>query len=420
MRHADVGAKRFGRARAAVLLLGAIACVVGAPSWARADFDITNDWVVSINVLPGPSSLTCTWAFQQSGGTFTANGSCGTDVLGGLQGTIDVVTGAVAGTGGAINMQGGPLVDFSFAGSVAPSGATISTTLSGAVTGSMTASLCRNGNVDPGEACDEGFTSGGCCTPSCTVKQDGTSCTTTLGCQIAPTCSAGACVGAPRIAGTSCEADGNRCTDDVCDGAGACTVGACSPCCGGPSCRPEPRWSCQRPTDDRSLIDVRTTPFGKNDRIVWTVPHLEATSLDDLPDPGTTPYGVCLYVLDSNDELSVLAYESVAPAGLGCGRSRCWTTGPKGVSYNGGPQRPNGAASLRVNAGADGKAKLSFVGKGPALGLGTYQPFGLYIPGGELLVELHAGDSCWSAYYVNFGEKPSIRTNARYRMRGGE
>ena len=419
MRQADVGGKRFGCARAAVLLLGAIACVVGAPSRARADFDITNDWVVSINVLPGPSLLNCTWAFQQTGGTFTANGLCGPNVLGGLQGTIDVVTGAVAGTGGAINMQGGPLVNFSFAGSVAPSGATISATLSGTVTGTMTASLCRNGNVDPGEACDEGFTPGGCCTPSCTVKQDGTSCTTTLGCQIAPTCSAGACVGAPRMAGTSCEADGNRCTDDECDGAGECAVGACSPCCGGPSCRPEPRWfACQRPTDARSLIDIRTTPFGAKDKIVWTVPHLDATTIDDLPDPQTTPYGVCLYVLDASDEFSVLAYDAVAPAGLGCGRTRCWTTGPKGVSYNGGPQKPGGAASLKVSTGVDGKAKLSFVGKGPELGLD--QPFGLNIPGGDLLVELHAGDSCWSAHYVNGGEAPSIRTSARYRMRGGE
>ena len=115
MRHAGVGRKRFEHAGAAIVLLAAIVCVVGTPTRARADFDITNDWVVSINVLPGPSSLTCTWAFQQTGGTFTANGPCGPDVLGGLQGTIDVVTGAVAGTGGAFNRQGGPLVNFSLA-----------------------------------------------------------------------------------------------------------------------------------------------------------------------------------------------------------------------------------------------------------------------------------------------------------------
>ena len=76
--------------------------------------------------------------------------------------------------------------------------------------------------------------------------------------------------------------------------------------------------------------------------------------------------------------------------------------------------------SPRVGAGADGKAKLSFVGKGPGLGLQAYQPSGLYIPGGELLVELHAGASCWSAQYVNFGEKPSIRETNRYRTKGGQ
>lgn len=419
MRNAGLGRKWHRYPPTAILLLAAGAGIVGTPSRARADFDVTNDWVVSIDVLPGPTSLTCTWAFQQTGGTFTANGSCGPNVIGGLQGTIDVVTGAVTGTGGAMNLQGGPLVSFSFAGSVAPSGSTITAAVSGAVSGSMTASLCRNGNIDAGEACDEGFTPGGCCTSSCTLKPDGTSCTTTLDCQIAPECSAGACVGTPRSAGTSCEADGNRCTVDACDGAGTCAAGPCSPCCGGPSCTPAPRYgACKGPTDGRNLVDLQSTPFAARDKAIWRVPHLEATTLDDLPDPDTTPYGVCFYALDAEDDFEILAYDAVAPAGNGCGRSRCWTKSPRGVSYNGGPQAPGGVASLRIVPGADGKAKLSFVGKGP--GLGFAHPAPLLIAGGELLVELHAGASCWSAQYVNFGVRPSIRESYRYKANGGQ
>lgn len=418
MVHSGVEREWYRHAAAKVVALVAIAsAVLLAPSRARADFDVTNDWIVSIGLLPGPMSATCTWAFQQAGGSFTANGMCGPQVIGGLQGTIDVLSGAVAGTGGIMSLSG-PLVSFSFAGSVAPSGSTISATISGPVTGSFTASLCRNGNVDPGEACDDGLATAGCCTSACTPKPDGTSCSATLDCQVAPSCSAGQCVGAPRAAGTGCEADGNTCTDDACDGGGSCVVGPCSPCCGGPSCTPQPRFgACRRPTAARSLIDIQSTPFGAKDKIVWNVPHLEATSIAELPDPQTTPYGVCFYVLDADDDFSVLAYDAVAPTADDCGRPRCWKTGPKGVSYTGGSQRPGGVAALRVNAGADGKAKLSFVGKGPELGLN--HPVPLLIPGGELVVELHAGDSCWSASYLNFGEKPSIRTNTRYRTKGG-
>ena len=53
---------------------------------------------------------------------------------------------------------------------------------------------------------------------------------------------------------------------------------------------------------------------------MWNIPDVSATSLDDLPDPETTPYGVCFYVLDASDDISVLAYDVIAPAGLGCGR----------------------------------------------------------------------------------------------------
>jgi hypothetical protein len=418
MRHAETLRTRSRNASAKVVALIVIGfAVLLAPSRARADFDITNDWVVSLNLLPGPTAATCTWAFQQTGGTFSASGSCGAQTNGGLQGTIDVASGAIFGTGSIMSLSG-PEVNFFIAGNVAASGTTITATVAGVVTGSLTATLCRNGHLDPGEACDEGFTQGGCCT-SCTLKADGTSCGTWQQCQSAPSCSAGACIGTPLPEGTSCDANGTRCTVDACDGAGSCVAGPCSPCCGGPTCRPQPRFgACQRQTA-ASLIDVQTTPLGAKDKIVWNVPHVEATSVDDLPDPATTPYAVCFYTLDSYDEFSFLSYDVVAPTAQSCGRPNCWKKGLRGVTYNGGSLKPGGAASLRVNTGVDGKAKLSFVGKGPELGLDPL-PSGLAIFGGELLVELHAGDSCWSSQYFNLGYKPSIRTNARYRMKGGQ
>jgi cysteine-rich repeat protein len=55
---------------------------------------------------------------------------------------------------------------------------------------------CGNGIIDPGEQCDDGNTGGGdCCSSSCQFE----------------------------TAGSACAADSNLCTNDVCNGAGACT-----------------------------------------------------------------------------------------------------------------------------------------------------------------------------------------------------
>ena len=59
-----------------------------------------------------------------------------------------------------------------------------------------TIEACGDGVKDPQEACDDGNTAAGdCCSPTCTFE----------------------------ARGSACAADGNTCTDDVCDGAGACT-----------------------------------------------------------------------------------------------------------------------------------------------------------------------------------------------------
>lgn len=60
----------------------------------------------------------------------------------------------------------------------------------------IVAQCCGNGVVDAGEQCDDGNTlDGDCCSATCQLD----------------------------ASGTFCEADGDICTDDVCDGAGTCT-----------------------------------------------------------------------------------------------------------------------------------------------------------------------------------------------------
>jgi hypothetical protein len=111
-------------------------------------------------------------------------------------------------------------------------------------------SLCGNGMIDScgtqSEQCDDGAangTAGSCCTASCTFA-NGAACSDGVFCNGADTCQDGTCsvhLGDPcaggsecnnacdergqtcRVAaGVPCTDDGNSCTDDQCDGAGAC------------------------------------------------------------------------------------------------------------------------------------------------------------------------------------------------------
>jgi hypothetical protein len=82
--------------------------------------------------------------------------------------------------------------------------------------------VCGDGDVDPGEACDEGpanGTAGSCCTATCQLSPEGKSCDDGDACTEKDECTAGLCGGRPKV----CE-DGNACTADVCAPAtGTCT-----------------------------------------------------------------------------------------------------------------------------------------------------------------------------------------------------
>jgi cysteine-rich repeat protein len=82
---------------------------------------------------------------------------------------------------------------------------------------------CGDGNIDPGEECDDGNgVDGDCCSASCRLEPDGQSCTHGNACTTAGTCSAGVCHGGTAVA---CD-DGNPCTADACDPATGCTFSA--------------------------------------------------------------------------------------------------------------------------------------------------------------------------------------------------
>lgn len=154
---------------------------------------------------------------------------------------------------------------------------------------------CGDAVVESGEECDDGnATSGDCCSPTCLFESSTTVCrVTTAECDVTETCtgSSGTCpINTFVSSGTSCTDDGNVCTNDQCNGSGACTHtnntascddglfctgadicngGSCSvhagdPCVGGPECAntcEEDLDSCNVPagtacTDDSSACSL--------------------------------------------------------------------------------------------------------------------------------------------------------------------
>jgi hypothetical protein len=357
--------------------------------------DITNRWVLAFDP-PRVGLQQCVLDVQQVGTSFEASGSCYQSGMM-FSGTVDTATGAFTGTGW---LAPGPS-DCTISGSPSPSG----TTLAGAIecfgeSLSFTAGLCQNGDVDPGEDCDTGFFGFLCCTPSCTTEPDGTACTTGSGCQTGEACSSGACVGTPRPQGDPCDIDFDRCTEDGCDGNGACVAGPCSSCC-----RELPGAcvfdaNCTRPLERSSVFSLTTASGTASDRLTWRLKSLADTAADEFGDPTTdTDVAICPYYVNELHGPTLLAAFH-APAGGTCGQRACWKRRRSGFGYRDRDARSDGLFSIRLKAGTGGAARIVAKGRGPNL------PDWPGMPHPPLGVLLRSGANCWGAEYLTVDEQP--------------
>jgi cysteine-rich repeat protein len=116
----------------------------------------------------------------------------------------------------------------------------------------QTANRCGNGALDPGERCDDGNQAAGdCCSATCQFE----------------------------AAGAACGDDGNSCTSDTCNGAGACIHGG--PCDDGNSCTDDVCTSgvCSNPVRTGSCDDGNACTSGET--CVGDVCTGAAVSCDD-------------------------------------------------------------------------------------------------------------------------------------------
>jgi hypothetical protein len=392
------------------IALIAVAALLAAAGSARA-LDLTNTWVVTL------FGVTCRWTLTQTGSDLTmgTGPGCGRfrDPLR-LDGTVDSATGAFTAAGIVAYLfppyPSPPIyAPMLIQASAAPDGAAFSGTAEFLSTlEPIAGTLCGNGNLDPDEECDDGLPFFGCCNDACRDEPDGQPCSIPPHdqCVTNATCTAGACVGTPKPAGTLCEADNDLCTFDECDGAGACTSTR-SPCCSGGTAY------CARPGGRRNRFLLETNIPDANDRVVFHLRGAVGEGATDFGDPTTGgDYALCVWLFDDWDAVYRLVLAPQVPAGGTCGTAPCWKVTPKGFGYHDRLRTPNGVQALRLR-GEHGKAALGIVGGGANLSPRSYP---ISWPRNQpLLVEIVTRDHCWAAWYAS----PTIETGL-IEASGGE
>ncbi|HXJ34767.1 MAG TPA: hypothetical protein VMS22_12105 [Candidatus Eisenbacteria bacterium] len=228
--------------------------------------------------------------------------------------------------------------------------------------------LCRaaTGQCDVAESCD-GFN------PNCPTDQ------------LVPN-------GTPCDDGDACSS-GEACSAGVCGGA----TGGCGPCetCEPGGCVVGPKLGCRVPiSTGRAKLLLKDSSVSTSDLVSWKWTQGAETMFADFGDPmGTTDYTLCVF--DQNGTHLVISPDM--PAGGACGPLACWKPiGTKGFKYKDKDRTPEGADKMTLLSGAAGKAKISFKGKGPNLGL-ALPPTGLTTP---VRVQLQAeGGACWESTF---------------------
>ena len=289
---------------------------------------------------------------------------------------------------------------------------------------------CGNGVLDFGEACDDGnLEAGDCCSPFCQLD----------------------------AAGTPCADDGNACTRDVCDGAGACQheagAGSCDdgvfcngadtceggecrvhagdPCAGGAECNDacdEAGRSCATPagsscTDDGALCttDVCDGAGGcthvtgprpackqparrGGSRLTLTQrPAVENDRLEWTFAHGDAtsaeelgdPLTATGYALCVFDGVGALLVDAEAPPGGTCAGKPCWTAKRGRIHFRDPTGGTTGLSEMAVKSGRAGKTTARVSGRGAGLGLPA-------LPVANLPVTvqlLNGAGTCWGAVY---------------------
>jgi hypothetical protein len=175
---------------------------------------------------------------------------------------------------------------------------------------------CGDGILDAGEQCDGGE----CCSATCHYLALGSPCTD----------------------------DGEVCTRDVCNGAGACVHD------GSPldSCLIAPK----------GKLQIANDADDSKDKLILQMQNAPGISPADFGDPiGTDTYHACIFGPDG-----LLMQAEVGPGG-NCGMKPCWAETTTGFTYKDNSGSRDGITALTLKASAKPKTKITAHGQGAQL-----------------------------------------------------
>ena len=161
-------------------------------------------------------------------------------------------------------------------------------------------------------------------------------------------------------------------------------------------CDAAPLSGCHQPTvSGNAPIRLSRSATHTRDLLLWK------WSPGDTPDPAafglptvSTDYTLCVY--DETASTPSLRLGVSAPAAELCRTRACWRQTSSGFRYSDRTLTPNGLASLQLESGIAGRARITLKGKGPLLRLPTL-PFAQQ---SRVIVQLKNGvGQCWEADY---------------------
>jgi hypothetical protein len=201
-------------------------------------------------------------------------------------------------------------------------------------------------------------------------------------------------------AGTPCEVDGNACTVDACNAAGACAPGGCSACCddSGGSCVPAYDATCEQPIGARS----RAALSSKRGSLRWKWGPGDET---DFGTPQASGATLCAY--DGPGKTLMAADEAAAGT---CGDRPCWAVSGANTRYRG--NKGSALRSITLHESADTARITARVNRHPFLAASQSGPVAT-----PLRVQLKIGDRCWESTFLQGDERK--HTEFRFVASGG-
>lgn len=283
-------------------------------------------------------------------------------------------------------------------------GATVATTIKAFVASQQCLAaapadpVCGNGVVESGEQCDDGGTSAGdCCDAACQFESAVTACADDGNACSDDQCDGnGACVHPANTA--PCD-DGSACTDDDVCSAGTCagtTVVVCDPClactaeggCAVPSVD-----ACEPAVPKKSQLVIKNrTPDGK-DSLAWKWKGVRPITKTSFGAP-TVADALTFCVYDQTGGTPTVRLAAQLPVGGDCGGKPCWKEKRAGFTFADKAAAHDGLVRALLTAGGAGHAAIGVAGKGAALAV----PTGPLVAPVVVRLERAAG-GCFTATY---------------------